>query len=134
MTRILIFAAICVFTLTPLFIAGCSTHAVHPGGPVVVQKGGPPPHAPAYGRRAKYNYYYYPDVRVYFDTGRHVYFYFERSVWRESEHLPQYLRAELGHYVTIEMDTNRPYMENMEHVKKYPPGQAKKKGKGKGKW
>lgn len=131
MTRLFFFLAGLMLILSPLFTTGCTYHDVHPGGPVVVEQGGPPPHAPAHGRRAKYSYYYYPDNRIYFDINRHVYFYFERSLWRESEHLPKYLRAELGPYVSIEMDTNKPYMENMKHVKKYPPGQAKKKGKGK---
>ena len=32
------------------------------------KKGGPPPHAPAHGYRAKYTYRYYPSCSVYYDT------------------------------------------------------------------
>jgi len=40
-----------------------------------IKKGGPPPHAPAYGYRAKYQYRYYPSAGVYYDTYRQLYFY-----------------------------------------------------------
>ena len=40
-------------------------------------KGGPPPHAPAHGYRAKHTYRYYPDASVYFDISRKIYFYLE---------------------------------------------------------
>ena len=46
-------------------------------GPEV--KGGPPPHAPAHGARAKYTYNYYPSAQLYFDISRKVYFYLEKG-------------------------------------------------------
>jgi hypothetical protein len=39
------------------------------------------------------------------------------------------MRVQLGDYVSIEMDTDRPYTKFKEHKKKYPPGQLKKKKK-----
>jgi len=89
----------------------------------------PPAHAPAYGRRAqeRHRYRYYPDVSVYFDTGRGVYFYLDDGHWQMSVDLPQRLRVHLGEHVTIEMDDARPYTEYNMHRKKYPPGQYKKK-------
>jgi hypothetical protein len=44
-------------------------------------KGGPPPHAPAHGYRAKYSYRYYPSSYVYFDVSRKCYFYLDGDNW-----------------------------------------------------
>jgi len=115
------------------FLPGC---AVKRGGVIVgppppepgpPPKGGPPPWAPAHGYRAKYRYRYYPSFYVYFDIGRRVYFYLEGDTWRMSARLPTTIRLEVAHYVTIELETDKPYQYFSEHKKKYPPGQAKKK-------
>jgi hypothetical protein len=89
----------------------------------------PPAHAPAHGRRAqqRYHYYYYPDTAVYFDTGREVYFYLADGHWQVSVNLPRRLRVSLGEYVSIEMDSDKPYSKYKTHRHKYPPGQLKKK-------
>ena len=94
------------------------------------RKGGPPAHAPAHGYRAKHQYRYYPSQRVYLDTDRGLYFYLKGDNWEVGASLPAHLKAALGESVTIEMDTNKPYVNNAEHIKKYPP-QKSKKGKGK---
>jgi hypothetical protein len=94
-----------------------------------VEKHGPPDHAKAYGRRAKYDYHYYPDAQVYFDTNRRVYFYLDGRGWKMSVNLPH--KIKLAGYVTIEMDTDKPYKDFKRHKAKYPPGQMKKK---KNKW
>ena len=99
------------------------------------KKGGPPPHAPAHGYRAKHRYRYYPACSVYYDTGRELYFYLEGSQWHIGASLPRTIELEYGDYVTIEMDTDTPYHHHAEHRRKYPPGQLKKKSKGdKHKW
>ena len=100
---------------------------------VKTKKGGPPPHAPAHGYRAKYNYRYYPSSSVYFDIYRKVYFYLEGKRWRMSISLPKELRLRIGDYVSIEMNTDKPYKYYNDHKRKYPPGQLKKKEKKK-KW
>jgi hypothetical protein len=101
--------------------------------PVVVAKskpkGGPPPHAPAHGYRAKHSYHYYPSCFVYFDVSRKCYFYLAEDGWKVSASLPVHMRVQLGDYVSIEMDTDRPYTKFKEHQKKYPPGQLKNKKK-----
>lgn len=99
----------------------------HPNCSKKVVKGGPPPHAPAYGYRAKYTYRYYPSSFVYFDASRKMYFYFENHRWGESASLPKDIQ--LGHYVTIEMDDDKPYSDFKNHVHKYPPAHLKKKNK-----
>jgi len=102
-----------------------------PSGHGPKAKGGPPPHAPAHGYRAKHTYRYYPCERVYFDTGRGMYFYLEGSSWRMSVSLPSALRVQLGDHVSIEMYSDKPYTHYEDHKRKYPPGQMKKKKKGK---
>jgi len=92
-------------------------------------KGGPPRWAPAHGYRAKYRYRYYPSFYVYFDFERRVYFYLEGGGWRVSARLPSGIHIEVGNYVNIELETDRPYEFFSEHRKKYPAGQAKKKKK-----
>lgn len=94
-------------------------------------KPGPPAHAPAHGYRAKHHYRYYPDERVYYDTGRGAYFYLDNGTWRMSVSLPGSIRLE-SRYVPLELDTDEPYRYFNEHQSKYPPG--KMKGKKHKKW
>jgi hypothetical protein len=89
--------------------------------------GGPPPHAPAHGYRAKHNYHYYPSAQVYFDISRRVYFYLDGDNWKMTVSLPTRFRIKLGEHVAIEMDSDKPYTQFEKHKKKYPPGQLKKK-------
>jgi hypothetical protein len=98
------------------------------------RKGGPPAHAPAHGYRAKHQYRYYPSRSVYYDTGRGLYFYLKGNNWEVGASLPSSLRVGLGDSVSIELDTDKPYIYHADHVKKYPPGQMKKKNKKKNKW
>jgi hypothetical protein len=39
----------------------------------------------------------------------------------------------LGNSVSIELNTDKPYIHHAEHVKKYPPGKMKQKNKKKNK-
>ena len=41
---------------------------------------------------------------------------------------------ELGDSVSIELDTDKPYIYHTDHVKKFPPGQMKKKNNKKDEW
>jgi hypothetical protein len=105
---------------------------------------GPPPWAPAHGRRAKHRYHYYPESYVYFDIGRKVYFYYSGNRWQASVSLPVGFHIDVNTYVVLEMDVDEPYRFHSDVVKRYPPGHLKKsdedngrgkgKGKGKGKW
>jgi len=104
-------------------VQGC---IVAPASPPYRQ--GPPDHAPAHGYRNKYRYYYYPDVGVYFDLDRRLYFYLDRG-WRSATRLPRDLQAHLYGPVTLELNLAEPYRYYDEHRHKYPPGQSKKKNK-----
>ena len=93
------------------------------------QKGGLPAHAPAHGYRAKHQYRYYPSQNVYHDPDRGLYFYLKGDNWEVGATLPSHLRAGLGESVTLDLETDKPYVHNAEHVKKYPseaPSKAKK--------
>jgi len=146
--RLVICFAIGIFTVSVIFVAGCAPKKV-----VVVyeeegksgysevghkhkhKKNGPPAHAPAHGYRAKHQYRYYPSRSVYYDTGRGIYFYLKGKNWEVGASLPTNLRVGLGDSVSIELDTDKPYIYHADHQKKYPPGQMKKKkNKKKNKW
>ena len=93
------------------------------------KKQGPPAHAPAHGYRAKHHYRYYPSCSVYYDSGRKLYFYLKGDHWEIGTSLPDNMRASLGEYVSLELNTGMPYTYHADHVKKYPPGKKKKKNK-----
>jgi hypothetical protein len=88
---------------------------------------GPPAHAPAQGYRAKFKYRYYPCCRVYFDVERGLYFYLKGETWEVGISLPSQLKNDLGKYVNLELDTDRPYLFNKEHNKKYSSKQSSSK-------
>lgn len=125
----------------PLLLGACAERVrVEAGGEPDYRRGrphgeqGPPPWAPAHGYRAKHRYRYYPSSEVYYDEGRGVYIYYGGGRWRVSVSLPRGIRLEAGEYVTLDMDTDRPYRYHRDVKKHYPPGQLKKKEKGKGRW
>jgi hypothetical protein len=93
----------------------------------VPKKSGPPAHAPAHGNRAKHQYRYYPDQKVYQDSDRGLYFYLNGGNWEVGAKLPSHLSAGLGESVTLELDTDKPHVYNGEHLKKYPPRKSKPK-------
>ena len=76
------------------------------------KKTGPPSHAKAHGYRAKHTYRYYADAKVYYDVSRGSYFYLEGDNWRASVSLPDSLKVRLGDFVTVEMDSDKPYVES----------------------
>ena len=129
---------------------GCAADGRHPnvgvgvqiGGnappPVVAspppQGGGPPPWAPAHGRRAKavvYRYYYYPSTGVYFNVSTGSYFYLNGGSWQVSMSLPSSVVIDANDYVSVELDTDRPYVYYEEHKVKYK-GKGHSHGKGHG--
>jgi hypothetical protein len=83
------------------------------------KKTGPPQHAKAHGYRAKHTYRYYPDANAYYDAERKTYFYLEGNQWRVGVSLPGNLSVSLGNYVTIGMDSEKPYTKHEEHKRQY---------------
>jgi hypothetical protein len=92
---------------------------------------GPPPWAPAHGYRAKYRYLYYPEVQVYWDFSRGLYFYFDKGRWVAAASLPPSIVAANKFSVELEMDVDRPYLFHNDVIKRYPPGQTGKTHKAK---
>ena len=134
--RLFIGLTIGFFIVAAVFTAGCSAkkvRLVYDSGYSEAghkhKKNGPPAHAPAHGYRAKHHYRYYPGCSVYYDSGRKLYFYIKGDRWEVGVSLPNHLRMSLGDSVSIELDTDKPYIYHAEHVKKYPPGQMKNKNK-----
>jgi hypothetical protein len=83
------------------------------------EKTGPPQHAKAHGYRAKHQYRYYPSASAYYDVERKAYFYLEGDNWRMGVSLPDSLSVSLGRYVTVEMESDRPYTGFEEHKRQY---------------
>jgi hypothetical protein len=115
-------------------LSGCRTAAgIFIGntspGPGPAYEEGPPPWAPAHGNRAKHSYRYYPYHGIYFEERSGVYFYLSDGRWQMSASLPVSVRITVNDFVTLDMDTDRPYEYHNDVVKKYPPGQQKKGNK-----
>jgi hypothetical protein len=116
-----------------LFFTGCQGTRITIGNDrdqdshVSYEKAGPPPWAPAHGYRAKHRYYYYPPSHVYHEKDRGVWFFYKDGGWRISVSLPSEIRINMNDYVILEMDDDRPYHYHKEVIKRYPPGQLKKK-------
>lgn len=130
-----------------LMLAGCATDGRSPnvgvgvsvGGsappPVIADsRGGPPPWAPAHGRRAKearYRYYYYPASGVYMNVTTGSYFYMNGGNWQVAMTLPSALVLDTSNYVSMELETDRPYLYYEEHKVKYK-GHGRSQGNGHG--
>ena len=146
MTKKLIFGLVLsFFTVATIFTLGCSAKKIkvvyekeggrgYSEGSHKHKKGGPPPHAPAHGYRAKYRYKYYPRASVYYDYGRKIYFYIKGDRWEFGASLPSHIGVSLGDSVIIELYTDKPYIHHADHKKRYPPGHLKNKHKKKQKW
>jgi hypothetical protein len=81
----------------------------------------------SHGNRANHHYRYYPSHNVYFDEQQGVYFYLYDGRWQMSVSLPSYIRITVNDFVTLDMDTDKPYEYHNDVVKRYPPGQQRKK-------
>jgi hypothetical protein len=93
------------------------------------KKGGPPAHAPAHGYRAKHQYRYYPDCRIYHDTERGLYFYLKGDNWEIGTSLPIPLKDALGCMAYRFQAQELSNLHNAEHVKQYPPKKSKDRHK-----
>jgi hypothetical protein len=116
-----------IFLITLIFIISFSLVSPDEGDfsiscSLVLAKGkntGPPPHAKAHGYRAKHTYRYYPAANAYYDVERKSYFYLEGNNWQVGVSLPDNINVRLGSYVTIGMDSDKPYTRFEEHRRQY---------------
>lgn len=118
----------CVIASVFMFLLGCTvkvheTRVVKPSLPPPSYSV-PPPWAPAHGYRERFRYRYYPEVEVYFDIDRGLYFYLYMGSWQCAPRLPNTIKLK-GEFVVLEMGTDRPYIYHEQVKVHYPP---KKKG------
>ncbi|MCH6557792.1 MAG: hypothetical protein IH803_06210 [Nitrospirae bacterium] len=93
---------------------------------VGMKRGGPPPWAPAHGHRAKHAYHYYPASGVYFNVSTGMYFYLGGGSWQISATLPSAIVIDSHDFVTLELESDRPYIHYKEHKAKFPGKKHKK--------
>jgi hypothetical protein len=74
----------------------------------------------------QYSYQYYPNRSIYYDIQRELYFYRKDDKWKIFAVLPGYLKRQLDDFVIIETDSDKPYLDNEKHVKKFPPDDSRK--------
>ena len=111
-----------ILILLVSILVGCG--AVYVGGPP-----GPPPHAPAHGYHKKHVYHYYPDLEIYWSVQLGTYTVFTGGEWVVVKQRPAVLTSRHRH-VVIHTDTTEPWRNHPHYKKQYPPGQAKKRGRG----
>ena len=75
-------------------------------------------HAPRPAVVASYSYVYYPDVEVYFEPHRRVYFWADGGAWRSGPRVPH--NIVLRSHVTVALDSPEPYQRHEEVRAKHP--------------
>jgi len=113
------------FAIGFFFIVFNSTGFADDSG-VIQQKEHSGLESPETASKQKYSYRYYPSCFVYYDIHRKLYYYLEGDTWKIFASLPRNLERQLGDYVQIETDSDKPYLDNDKHVKKFPPEGSRK--------
>lgn len=79
--------------------------------------------APHYEHVREVQYYYLPDIEVYYDVWSDQYVYFDNGVWIYSRALPpMYADYDLnrGHVVVLERGIHKPWVRHRSYVSYYP--------------
>jgi hypothetical protein len=113
-----------------VFLSGCVV--LEERGPGAKQSG-PPPWAPAHGHRAKHVYQYYPAVGVYYDVSTRMYFYLNGGTWQVAASLPPSIAIAGIESVSVELETDKPYLYHDKNLEQFKGKKGKGKGKGHGK-
>ncbi len=71
------------------------------------------------GYHAKNIYRYYPLSSIYYDIQKGLYYYQRDDKWVASVSIPAALSTDVGSFITIEMDTDKPYKRHNEVKKKF---------------
>ena len=74
----------------------------------------------------QHDYYYYPDVNVYYDPGPSIYFWFENDNWHHNRRLPSHIRVPKRH-IRFRSDADRPYNVHEKVVERYRSDEKVKK-------
>ncbi len=92
----------------------------------VEDRNGPPPWAPAHGRRAKEKYHYYPAQQVYRNASTGAWVYYRNGEWTVGMSLPSVIRiGSESRFVSLEMNSDRPDAYHQEVIRSYPSHIAK---------
>ena len=78
-----------------------------------------PTGSPARSHLAENIYRYYPEKNIYYDVKKGLYYYLKGDRWISSTSIPAVLSPNIGGYITIEMDTDKPYQYHDEVQEKY---------------
>jgi hypothetical protein len=118
--------------LTLVFFSGCRTSAGFSIGTAFPVFGpsyyeGPPPWLPAHVNHPKHTYRYYPYHGIYFEERTRIYFYMTDGRWQASASLPAFIRITVNDFITLDMDSDRPYVYHKYVIKRYPPRQKQNK-------
>uniref|UniRef100_UPI0040478CFE hypothetical protein n=1 Tax=Flavobacterium sp. TaxID=239 RepID=UPI0040478CFE len=68
------------------------------------------------------DYYYYPEIEVYFDVQSSMYIYYASNGWIKSRYLPRHCsnyNIQRGYRVVLDYHGNRPYNDFHHHKKRY---------------
>ncbi len=116
-------AKIVLAILVPIVLAaalsGCGTYYEYdesPGAGI----SSPPPWEAERGLGTTMHYYYYPQVKIYYNLEREVYFYHYEGQWQVASQLPSNVKVS-GRRVTLEMGEEEPFKWQGEVEKRYPP-------------
>ena len=111
--------------LAILVFSGCGMTGTYdreltPSKKILAYENIQPAWASADGKGPEHVYMYYPSKGIYYDTGRGIYFYNTNGGWMASDSIPARLSPNIGSYVAIVIDTDKPYEYHAEVQKKYP--------------
>jgi len=81
---------------------------------------GPPPWAKTHWYKRSRAYYYYPECDVYYRPADRVWFYLDGGSWRFGTALPASISINLGHAVSLTLETDRPYVYHGQVAAYYP--------------
>lgn len=81
---------------------------------------GPPPWAARHWYRRNHAYYYYPGCDVYYRPADRVWFYLDGGAWRIGARLPGSIRVDFDHAVSLNIESDRPYIYHERVVTYYP--------------
>jgi len=75
----------------------------------------------SYPAASRWDYYYYPDEEVYYNSSTGYYFYLDNGVWMSSITLPSRFILDHGYRYQIRIQNERPYVYHKQHREKYHP-------------
>lgn len=66
------------------------------------------------------NYYYFPDLNVYFDVNNSLFYYLSGSKWTSNRYLPsKYANDDLYSMYKVVINSSSPWKKNNQHQKEY---------------